>query len=149
MLVSYADKKSNATKKTNIVLLLSTMQDETRVSKDQWAKVHPIVYYDHMKGGVDVEDLISAMASTWVKNKRWIMNALFLCSRGTKYTHLNWKWYQSKNVPCSEDSRSPPAPFGNVTNQPIGNRLVPSESSTGRCWWFLEGIYSAGYAGKK
>ena len=88
MLVSYADKKSNATKKTNIVLLLSTMQDETRVSKDQWAKVHPIVYYDHMKGGVDVEDLISAMASTWVKNKRWMDNecSLFMLERYEIYS---------------------------------------------------------------
>ena len=64
MLVSYVVKKSDATKKTNMVLLLSTMHDEMRVSKDQRAKVHPIVYYDHMKGGVDVEDLISSMAST-------------------------------------------------------------------------------------
>ena len=74
MLVSYADKKSNVKKKTNMVLLLLTIQYEMRVSKDLQAKPQPVVSYDHMKGWVDVADLISAMASTPVKNKCWTMN---------------------------------------------------------------------------
>ena len=74
MLVSYADKKSKVKKKTNMVLLLLTIQYEMRVSKDLQAKPQPIVYYDHMKGGVDVVDLISAMTRTQGKNKCWTMN---------------------------------------------------------------------------
>ena len=91
MLVSYADKKSNVKKKTNMVLLLLTIQYEVRVSKDLQAKPQPIVSYDHMKGWVDVVDLISAMASTPVKNKCWAMNE---CS-------LLHVWHSAHKLPYS------------------------------------------------
>ena len=75
MLVSYADKKSDAKIKTRMVFLLSTMQDEMRVSKDQWAKLQPIVYYDHMNGGVDAVDLTSAMVHECrITTRQWTLS---------------------------------------------------------------------------
>ena len=50
------------------------MFDVMRVSKDQRKKSEPPVYYDHMKGGVDVVDLLSIGASTRIKMKRWTLN---------------------------------------------------------------------------
>ena len=55
VLISYADEKKSGTK---VVLALTTMFDTMRVSKDQRKKTEPLVYYDHMKGGVDVVDLV-------------------------------------------------------------------------------------------
>ena len=74
MLVSYADKKKKGTK---VVLLLSTMHDEIHVSRDERTKPSLIVYYDHMKGGVDVMDLCSTMLTTRSKTPRWALNATF------------------------------------------------------------------------
>ena len=77
MLISYPDKKKKGTK---MVLALMTMFDEMRVSKDLRTKPEPLVYYDHMKGGVDVIDLVSLGATTRAKTKRWTLNAnWFLC----------------------------------------------------------------------
>lgn len=73
MLLSYADKKKKGTK---IVLFLTTMHDTVLVSHDERVKPAPIVYYDHMKGGVDIVDLLSCMNSTRFKTPRWTMNAL-------------------------------------------------------------------------
>ena len=74
MLISYADKKKSGTK---IVLLLSTMSEDIRISKDERGKSQQIVYYDHMKGGADVVDLLSTMLSTRSKIPRWPCNANF------------------------------------------------------------------------
>ena len=52
------------------------MSDTLHVSKDQRKKPDPIVYYDHMKGGVDVVDLVPIGASTRAKTKRWTLNTL-------------------------------------------------------------------------
>ena len=94
MLVSYMDKKKSGKKN---VLFLTTMYDEIRVSKDQRVKPQPIVYYDHMKGGVDVVDLVSIGASTRSKTKRWTLNAnSFICdttktNARTLYNEINNK----------------------------------------------------------
>ena len=74
MLISYADKKKK--KDPKLVLLVTTQHAQMRVSQDKRTKPQPIVYYDHMKGGVDVVDFITAVASTRVKSKRWTINAL-------------------------------------------------------------------------
>ena len=71
MLVLHTDKKKKGTK---IVLALSTMHDEMRISKDECKKPAPIVYYDHMKGGFDIVDLLSTMLCTQLKSKRWSCN---------------------------------------------------------------------------
>ena len=71
MMVSYADKKKKGHK---IVILLSTLDNEMRVSKDLRAKPQPIVYYDHAKGGVDVVDLVSANMLTRFKTRHWPIN---------------------------------------------------------------------------
>ena len=57
----YNDKEKN---KAKFLLLLSTLYEGVRVSKDEGKKPHAIVYYDHTKGGVDVIDLVSNMLST-------------------------------------------------------------------------------------
>ena len=61
-----------------IVIALTTMHATMRVSKDERRKPEALVYYDYMKGGVDVVDLVSTMLSTRVKNKHWPLNALTL-----------------------------------------------------------------------
>ena len=61
MLISYADKKKT---NTQIVLVLTTMYDEMRLSSGQRSKPQPIVYYNHVKGGVDIINLLSCMVST-------------------------------------------------------------------------------------
>ena len=94
MPISYADKKNKGTK---IVLALTTMHDEMRVSKDKRKKPEPLVYYDHMKGGVDVIDLVSIRATTRAKTERWTLNAnWFLCdtvktNAKTLYNEINGK----------------------------------------------------------
>ena len=41
------------------------------VIQDEWKKPETILYYDYMKGGVDIVDLLSTMASIKVKTKPW------------------------------------------------------------------------------
>lgn len=67
MLVLYVDKKKNV--KENIVLL-TRMQDDVRVTKDERCKPDSLVLYDHTKGGVDVVDLVSTHNVTRIKHKR-------------------------------------------------------------------------------
>ena len=52
------------------------MNDQMKVSKDQRTKPQIIVYYDHMKRGVDVVDFISAVTSMRIKSEWWTINAL-------------------------------------------------------------------------
>ena len=51
------------------------MHDQVLTSRDKRLEPSPIVFSDHMKGGVDVVDLIAKM-STRIKNKRWVINSL-------------------------------------------------------------------------
>ena len=73
MLVSYIDKKKSG--KKNVVVLAS-MHDNVRVTKDERRKPQVHTFYDHTKGGVDVADLISSNFSTRIKSKRWPLNSL-------------------------------------------------------------------------
>ena len=73
MLVSYVDKKKN--RKKNMVVLTS-MHDNVRVTKDERRKPQVHTFYDHTKGGIDVVDLISSNCSTRMKSKRWSLNSL-------------------------------------------------------------------------
>ena len=112
VLISYADEKKSGTK---VVLALTTMSDTMRVSKDQRKKTEPLVYYDHMKGGVDVVDLVPIGASTRAKTKRWTLNALyFLCDtvksnaktlynevNGKKLSNFEFTWQLGKELVSS------------------------------------------------
>ena len=73
MLVPYVDKKKSG--KKNVVVLTS-MHDNVRVTKDERRKPQVHTFYDHTKGGVDVVDLISSNCSTKIKSKRWPLNRL-------------------------------------------------------------------------
>ena len=73
MLVSYIDKKNSG--KKNMVVLTS-MHDKIKVSKDERRKPQVHLLYDHTKAGVDVVDLLSSHTSTRIKTKRWPMNCL-------------------------------------------------------------------------
>ena len=64
-LISYAYEKKTGTK---VVLALTTMS-VMRVLKDQRKKPEPLVYYDHMKRGIDVVDLVSISALMGTKMK--------------------------------------------------------------------------------
>ena len=48
-----AASKKEPKKDIKVIVLLSTMHNEVRVSQDIRKKPHPFVYYDHTKGGVD------------------------------------------------------------------------------------------------
>ena len=67
MLVSYIDKKNSG--KKNMVVLTS-MHDKVKVSKDERRKPQVHLLYDHTKAGVDVVDLLSSQTSTRIKTKR-------------------------------------------------------------------------------
>lgn len=67
MLVSYIDKK-NSDKKNMVVL--TSMHDKVKVSKDERRKPQVHLLYDHTKAGVDVVDLLSSQTSTRIKTKR-------------------------------------------------------------------------------
>ena len=58
------------------VILLTSMHDEVKVSKDQRKKPNVHCFYDHIKGGVDVVDLLSSCLSTRMKCRRWPINSL-------------------------------------------------------------------------
>ena len=70
MMISYVDKKSGLKN----ILVLSTMHDVVKLSSDERKKPHVMVFYDKMKGGIDVVDYISSFISTQMKSKRWTMN---------------------------------------------------------------------------
>ena len=57
VLASYIDKKERS--KKNVVVLTS-MNDKVKVTKDERRKPQVHTFYDHNKGGVDVADLISS-----------------------------------------------------------------------------------------
>ena len=57
------------------VIVLSTMHDSVKVTNDQRKKPQIHSMYDHMKGGIDVVDLLSTSHSTRIKCKRWPINA--------------------------------------------------------------------------
>ena len=73
MLVSYENKYKSG--KKNLVVLTS-MHDNVRVTKDEKRKPQVHTFYNHTKGGVDVVDLISSNCSTRIKSKRWSLNSL-------------------------------------------------------------------------
>ena len=57
------------------VVVLSTLHDEVRVTKDERRKPDIQKLYDNTKGGIDVVDLTSTSYTTRIKNKRWPINA--------------------------------------------------------------------------
>ena len=109
MFVSYIDKKK--TGKKNVVVL-TTMHDTVRVTKDTIRKPDIIKLYDHTKGGVDVVDLISSGSSTRIKSRRWTLNALaFILDtertnaltilrevKDPKMSNFNFTWELGKNL---------------------------------------------------
>ena len=72
MLVPYVDKKKSREK---IVVVLATMHDNVRVTKDKRRKPQVYTFYDPTKGGVGVVDHISN-CSTRIKSKGWPLNSL-------------------------------------------------------------------------
>ena len=73
LLVSYVVQKRSG--KRN-VLVLSTMHNDVKITKDARRKPHVIAFYDRTKGGVDVMDMISGHFTTKFKTRRWTMNTL-------------------------------------------------------------------------
>ena len=67
LLELYIGKKK--TGKRNFIVL-STLHDEVRVTKDEQRKPDIHKLYDHTKCGIDVVDLISTSCTIRIKNKR-------------------------------------------------------------------------------
>ena len=66
-LVSYIDKKKSG---KNNLIVLSTIHDNVKITKDQWKKPSVQTVYDPSKGGIDVVDLLLTTHSTWIKSKK-------------------------------------------------------------------------------
>ena len=68
LLALYIDKKKSG--KSNVVVL-STLHDEVRATKDEQRKPDIRKLYNNKKGGVHVVNLILTRCTTRIKNKRW------------------------------------------------------------------------------
>ena len=72
MLTSYVVKKKPG--KRNI-LLLNTMHDDVRCSRDEGKKTNTTYFYDKTKRGLDVVGMVIGKYTTKYKTKTWTMNA--------------------------------------------------------------------------
>ena len=72
MFTSYVVNKKSG--KRNI-LLLSTMHDDIRCSRDERKKQNTICFYDKTKGGFDVVDMVNSKYTIKYKTRGWKMNA--------------------------------------------------------------------------
>ena len=100
MLLSYIDKKKKEKKN---ILALTSMHNQVKLSVDEREKPHALVFYDHIKGGVNVVDLISAKMSTRMKTRRWTLN-VFAFMLDTART--NAKTIIKENTPTKPLSNS-------------------------------------------
>ena len=66
-LVSYIDKKKSG---KNNLIVLSTIHNNVKITKDQWKKPSVQTVYDPSKGGIDVVDLLLTTHSTWIKSRK-------------------------------------------------------------------------------
>ena len=71
MLTSYVVKKKPG--KRNI-LLLNTMHDDVRCSRDEGKKTNTTYFYDKTKRGLDVVGMVIGKCTTKYKTKTWTMN---------------------------------------------------------------------------
>ena len=67
LLVSYIDKNKSG---KGTVVVISTLHDEVRVTKDEQREPSIHKSYDHTKCSVDVVNLISTSCTKRIKNKR-------------------------------------------------------------------------------
>ena len=85
VLTSYVVKKTKGWKN---VLVLSSMHDTVKVTRDERMKPSTIVFYDHTKGGVDI---MAGVYTTRCKSRRWTMNAMSYVL-DTVWTNMNTIW---------------------------------------------------------
>ena len=163
MLVSYIDKKKSGKKN---VIVLTTMHDKVKVTKDQRQKPHVHVTYDHTKGGVDIVDLLSTNHSTRIKSKRWPLNALafvldtcrtnaktILADNKVKFTNFEFTYELGKSLVLPSIQRRYENPNGlqiNILNkmrralniQQVNRRpqLENAREKIGRCFKCVEEI---------
>ena len=93
MLLSYIDKTKKGKKN---ILALTTMHNQVKLSVDERKKPHALVFFDHIKGGIDVVDLISAKMLTRMKTRRWTLNvfafildSMYQCKKHRQGKHSN------------------------------------------------------------
>ena len=171
MMISYMDKKKKGKKN---VLFLTTMFDEVRISQDQPLNPKPIVYHDHMKGGVDVVDLVSIGATTRSKTRRWPVNAnSFLCDtvktnsrtlyneiNNNKLTNFEFTFQLAKKLVLPFIQQRYESPVGlqshvlnkirSVLRLPVVAAPAPApDSSIGCCQQCLDSIQGIDYKIKK
>ena len=73
MLIPYIDEKKSCKKN---VIVLSTMHDHVKITKDQRKKPRVHTVHNQTKGSVDVDDLLPTTHSKRIKSKRRTLNAL-------------------------------------------------------------------------
>ena len=98
MLTSYVLKKKSG--KRNI-LLLSAMHDDVRCSRDVRKKPNTI-FYDQMKGGADVVDMVIGKCTTKYKTRRLNMN-VFAYMLDTVRTNAHTIFKEIKHDICTFD----------------------------------------------
>ena len=94
------------------MVILTTMHNTVRVTKDAITKPDVYKMYDHTKGGVDIVDLISSHSSIRMKSRRWTLNALAFIldtertnamtilkdARDSQLTSFEFTWQLGKNL---------------------------------------------------
>ena len=65
-------------------IVLTTIQDNVKITKEKWKNSQVHTMYDHTNGGVDVADLLSTSHSTKIKSTRPALNALVLIQNTCK-----------------------------------------------------------------
>ena len=169
MVVSYCDKKKSGMKN---IIVLSTMHDNVRITKDQRKKPDVIVFYDYTKGGVDVVDLLAKM-STRMKSKRWVINALafvldtartnaktiFTENTKKKISNFEFTWNLGKALVLPQIQKRIERPVGlqstlqqkmqKVTGTDSQERILPVAANCGRCYLCTRAIMGPGYKKNK
>ena len=96
--------------------------------KDQRKKPEPLVYYGHMKGGIDVVDVLLIGASTRTKIKQWTLNAnFFLLDTVRTNARTLYKEVNKKNVQFQVHL---------ATRERVGNTLLGSANP--EAYWSSE-----------
>ena len=86
LLLSYVVQKRSGKWKE---LVLSTMHNDVKITKDAQRKPHFILFYDRTKTGVNVMDMISGHFLTKFKTQRWTINTFVYILDNAKNEFIN------------------------------------------------------------
>ena len=128
VMISYVDNKKSGLKN---ILVLSTMHDVVKLSKDERKKPHVMVFYDKTKG-VDVVDYISSYEKQAMDNERFCVfigyskdKCTYLVQRSSHAESIKLHFYVESWKGVSVSARSKATEnFGNICLQPLFENCV-------------------------